>query len=145
MVLSNKLVDLIQRNADPLTRRWMEIVRTHESTPTYHTYDEGELYERAYSVYSQLGRWVSSETTKEEIRDIYTALGERRHKEGFRLSELLQALVITRRVLWSKVLSEGFLDTALDLNQALELSNHVVLFFDRAMVYATQGFESVSS
>jgi hypothetical protein len=145
MVLSNRLVDLIERNADPLTRRWIEIVRTHESTPTYHTYDEGKLYERAFSVYSQLGRWISAETTKEEKKTIYTALGKQRYQEGFRLSEVLQALIITRRVLWSKIQSEGFLDTALDLNQALELSNHIILFFDRAMVYATQGFESASS
>jgi hypothetical protein len=142
MVISRKIVDLLERNAAPLSERWIEIVRTHESTPTYHTYDEEKLYERAYSVYSQLGRWLSAETSKEDVRRVYTALGRQRRQEGFGLSELLQALLITRRVLWFKIESEGLLDTALDLNQALDLHNRTVLFFDRAMVYAAQGYEA---
>lgn len=44
---------------------------------------------------------------------------------------------------WLKVLAEGLLDTVLDLNQALELSNRVVLFFDRAIYYTTVGYEKV--
>lgn len=142
MVLSNKLVDLIERNADQLTRRWIEIVRTHEGTPTYHSYDEKKLYDRAYSVYSQLGKWLSAETSHAEVKRIYTALGEQRCREGFKLSELLEALLVTRQVLWSKVESEGLLDTALDLNQALELNDRTVAFFDRCAVYAAQGFET---
>ncbi len=141
MVLPNRLVELIERNADQLTRRWMEIVRTHECTPTYHTYDEEKLYDRAYSVYSQLGKWLSAETTNEEIKRIYTALGAQRRKEGFKISELLEALLVTRQVLWSKVESEGLLDTALDLNQALGLNDRTVTFFDRCAVYAAQGYE----
>ena len=141
MVLSNRLVQLIERNADKLTRRWIEIVRTHEGTPTYHTYDEDKLYERAFSVYSQLGKWLSAETTNKEVKGIYTALGAQRRKEGFKLSELLEALIVSRQVLWAKVESEGLLDTALDLNQALELSDRTVAFFDRCAVYAAQGYE----
>jgi hypothetical protein len=141
MVLSNRLVQLIERNADKLTRRWIEIVRTHEGTPTYHSYDEDKLYERAFSVYSQLGKWLSAETTNEEVKGIYTALGAQRRKEGFKLSELLEALLVSRQVLWAKVESEGLLDTALDLNQALELNDRTVAFFDRCAVYAAQGYE----
>jgi len=141
MVLSNRLVELIERNADQLTRRWMEVVRTHEGTPTYHTYDEEKLYERAYSVYSQLGKWLSAETTHEEVKRIYTALGAQRCKEGFKISELLEALLVTRQLLWSKIESEGLLDTALDLNQALELSDRTVAFFDRCAIYAARGYE----
>jgi hypothetical protein len=145
MVLSNKLVGLIERNADQLTRRWLDIVRTHENTPTYHTYDEHELYDRAFSVYSQLGRWLSAATTRAEIKRIYTELGRRRRQEGFKISEVLEALLITRQVLWAKVESEGLLDTALDLNQALELNDRTSTFFERCAVYAAQGYESQSA
>jgi len=85
----------------------MELVRKDPATPTYHAYDEAKLYERGFSVYSQFGKWLSAATTTEEIQNIYTALGAQRRKEGFALSELLQALIITRRVLWTKIESEG--------------------------------------
>jgi len=120
----------------------MELVRKHPGTPTYHDYDEAKLYERAFSVYSQFGKWLSASTTTEQIQEIYTALGTQRRKEGFALSELLQALIITRRVLWSRIESDGLLDTALDLNLALQLSNQTILFFDRAMIFAAKGYEA---
>ena len=135
------LLRLVEDNAEELAHRCVELVKSHPGTPTYQGYDEDELYERAYSVYSQLGRWLSADTTKEDVRRIYTALGARRRKEGFALSEVIQALIITRRVLWGKVENAGILDTALDLHLALKLSNHTILFFDRAMLYAAQGYE----
>ncbi len=142
MVLSAKLVELIERNADQLTKRWLDVVQADECTPTYHNYDREKLYERAFSVYSQLGKWLSDDASQDEITKIYTALGAQRRREGFRLSEVLQALILTRRVLWTKVQTDGLLDTALDLNQALQLRSQTVRFFDRAMVCAAQGYES---
>ena len=142
MVLSAKLVELIERNADQLTERWLDAVRTDECTPTYHTYDRERLHGRAFSVYSQLGRWLADDASQDEITRIYTALGVQRHREGFKLSEVLHALILTRRVLWTKVQIDGLLDTALDLNQALQLRNQTIRFFDRAMVCTAQGYES---
>jgi len=140
--VSKNLVELIERNADELTKQWIERVCKHPGTPTYHGYDKTELYNRAFSVYSQLGKWLSTDTTKEDIARIYTAMGKQRRSEGFRLSEVIEALVITRRVLWFKIQSSGLLSTALELNLALDLSNHIILFFDRATIYTAIGYES---
>ncbi len=142
MTVSMTLVELIERDADHLTKRWMEIVRAHEDLPTYQVYDPEKLYERGFRVYSQLGHWLSAETTRDDIKTMYTELGAQRRREGFRLSELLESFIITRRVLWAKIESEGLLDTALDLNQALALNDRALVFFDRAMFYAAQGYES---
>jgi hypothetical protein len=139
--ISNRFVTLIERNADKLSENLIRNLRQHTATPTYHTYDEKELYERAFNVYSNLGKWISRETTKKDIARHYLALGAQRRKEGFALSEVIQALIITRRHIWLKVRSEGFLDSILDLNQAMELNNRVVLFFDRAIYYTTVGYE----
>ena len=136
-----RLITLIENSADELTKKWMAIVRNHPDMPTYRDYDEGKLYERAFSVYSQLGKWLSDETTKEEIQDIYLKLGKQRHEEGFKLSELLLALVITRRVLWIMLPKGDLLEDVSSLYDGLDVTNHTILFFDRAMVYAAQGYE----
>jgi len=145
MVLSAKLVTLIERNADQLSKRFVGLVQSNEHTPTYHRFDQKELYDRAFVVYSQLGKWLSTATTKDEVIRLYAELGARRRREGFALSEVLQALVITKRLLWEKIESEGLLDTALHLNQALELRHLTAQFFDRAMVGAARGYESASA
>ncbi len=136
-----RLVKIIESHADELSRNLLQDLRKRDSTSTFHTYDEKEIYERAFNVYSHLGKWISRETTKDKIAKHYTALGAKRRKEGFALSEIIQALIMTRRHLWLKVLAEGFLDTALDLNQALDLNNRVMLFFDRAIFYTAVGYQ----
>lgn len=144
MILSSKLVELIEHSADQLSRKFVDLVRTHEFTPGYHTFDQKKLYDRAFVVYSQLGKWLSTETTREEVISVYKELGAQRRREGFALSEVMQALIITKRLLWSKIESEGLLDTALDFNQALELRNQTAQFFDRALVSAARGYEAAA-
>jgi len=103
-------------------KNWLNNVQAHPTTPTYHTLDKKKLYQRAFRVYSHLGKWISRETSREDIEKYYTALGKQRRKEGF-------------------ALSEGLLDTVLDHHQALELNNRVVLFFDRAIFFTSLGYE----
>jgi hypothetical protein len=146
MYYTRNLVSLIERNAESLAKRWLDIVRTHPGTPTFHNWDEGQLFTRVYKVYSYLGRSISDHTTREDIEREYIALGRQRFTEGFALSEVIQALIISRRVLWLKVEADGFLDTAMDLHLALDLNNKVVLFFDRAIYFTTIGYgEAVSA
>jgi hypothetical protein len=139
--VSKNLVELIERSADELTHQYLEDVKQHSHLPTYRAFDEKELYKRAYRVYSQLGKWISQETTKEEIKSYWTDLGKQRREEGFPLPEIILSLSMLRRHLWIKVQAEGLLDSALDLYQAMELHNRVITFFDRAVYYAACGYD----
>ena len=140
--VSQKLVELIEKSADELTVNWLNNVKKNAKTPTYGRFNEKDLYQRAYRVYSQLGKWLSRDTSQEEIKSYWTGLGLARRREGFSLSEVIHAIALLRRHLWSKVQSEGLLDSAYDLFQAMELYNQVTLFFDRAVFYAAFGFET---
>jgi len=139
--VSENLVSLIESAADELTRRYLEDVKKNANLPTYRNFDPDELYRRAHRVYSQLGNWLSQETSKDEIKSYWTALGNRRREEGIPLPEIILTLSLLRRHLWLKVQSDGLLDSALDLYQALELNNRVVSFFDKAMYFAACGYE----
>ncbi len=139
--LCRRLLDLIETKADQLTKAWLADVKARPDTQTYHSYDDDELYRRAYSVYSELSQWICEKTTKADIARHYTALGRQRFEEGFALSEVLQALILTRRHLWVLVRHEGLLDTALAMHQALNLSDRTILFFDRAAYYIAVGYE----
>jgi hypothetical protein len=141
---SRKLVDLIERNADELTTSYVLSIQQDRRMPKYQAFNQKEVFHRAYRVYSQLGKWISRETTKDEMRNYWTDLGRQRKKEGFPLSEIVLSLCHIRWVLWEKVQSEGLMDTALDLYQAMDLHHRVVLFFDRAIYYAAVGHEEKS-
>ena len=141
---SRKLVNLIERNADELTASYVLSIQRDQRMPGYQGFDQKEIFKRAYRVYSQLGKWISHETTKEEMRSYWTALGRQRRKEGFPFSEIVLSLCHIRRQLWDKVQAEGLLDTALDLHQAMDLHHRAVLFFDRAIYFAAVGYEERS-
>jgi hypothetical protein len=138
---SRKLVDLIESNAHELTASYVLSIQRDPRMPRYQGFDQKEIFQRAYRVYSQLGRWVSHETTKEEMKNYWTALGRQRKKEGFPFSEIVLSLCHIRGVLWEKVQAEGVLDTVLDLYQAMDLHQRVVLFFDRALYFSAAGYE----
>ncbi|MEN6466167.1 MAG: hypothetical protein ABFD62_13380 [Syntrophaceae bacterium] len=141
--LSINLVRLIERNTDKLTRRVMEDIKKHPGAGTYRNLDEAQLYKRVFEVYHQFNHWMSDETTKEDIERVYRILGKQRQEEGFALSEVIQALIIARRHIWLLVDSESFLDTALDLHNAIDLVNRSILFFDRAIYFTAVGYEKM--
>ncbi len=138
--VSRKLVEIIEKSADELTRAYLQEVKKNPKMPTYRSFPEKEVYDRAYLVYSQLGRWISFELDSEEIKCYWTELGKKRREEGFALPEIFLSLCLLRKELWSKIQSEGLLDNALDLYQALDLYNRIVTFFDRALYYAIIGY-----
>ncbi len=142
MELSQRLVDLVEGNSEKLTQRVIHDLKTHPGTKSYRKYDDAQLYQRTFRVYKNFGKWMSTETTVADIRRDYIVLGKQRRREGFAASEVVQALIIIRRHIWLLVESEGFLDSAFDLRLAIDLINHTVVFFDRAIYYTVVGFES---
>ncbi len=140
-MISERLVRLIENDADILTKNWLHDVRQNPTTPTYQGFPEEKLYQRANFIYSQLGHWISRKTGKGEVRAYYTKLGAERLNEGFALYEVVSAIILLKRHLWLHVLSDGQLSTAFELYQSLELNNRVVLFFDRAVYYTIIGYE----
>jgi len=110
--------------------------------PTYQSFPERQVYDRAYVVFSQLGRWISFELDSDEMKKYWVGLGQERRQEGFALPEVFLALCLIRKQLWDKIQSEGLMDSVLDLYQAMELYNRIVTFFDRALYYAIIGYYS---
>jgi hypothetical protein len=139
-LLTRRFIKMIETRADKVAKLWLKEVRQSRYTPTYHRFNEEELFTRAMAVYERLGYWLSPETQKEEIRYYYLNLGKQRYQEGFGVDEIVMGLILLKRYLWLEVLSEGLTQTNLELYQALELNNQVVLYFDRAIYYTVVGY-----
>jgi len=140
-MISQSLVELIERNADPLARQWLQDVTKNFHTPFSHTFNPDYLYERALNTYKRLGHWLRLETPREESARFYKKYGEDRYREGFPLPELIYSFILFRRHLWLYILHVGFLDSAYELLRALELNNRVILFFDRALYNMALGYD----
>jgi hypothetical protein len=130
-MLVARLVALIEEHADELATSVARKVREDPRTSEYRRFSDEELLDRARDVYANLGRWLE-EAPESEIEREYVALGRARRNEGVALSQVVMALLLTRRNLWQYVEGQGA-DSALELRQQLDLEIIVVRIFDRAI------------
>jgi len=140
-MISQLLVELIEKNADSLATQWLKDVKKNPNTPYYHTFQEEPLFERARTMYKNLSGWLSLSSSKEETARFYREYGEKRFREGFPLPELIYSFILFRRHLWLFIMNSGFYDSAYELLRALELNNRVILFFDRGLHNMALGYE----
>ena len=141
-IISDKLVKLVEDNAERIGQKWCSAVRSHAATPAYHSLSEKECLYQAKSIYRQLGHLLDYETPREELNQSLIGFAENRLDEGLSLSDVIYALILMRRHLWLFAEQEGMGEyDALGLHRALEFNNRVILIFDRAMHIAVQRYE----
>ena len=139
-MLIARLVALIEDHADELTARIIRKLREDPRTVDYRRFDDEELGKRAHNVYANLGRWLE-ETSDKPIEEEYFRLGQTRRSEDIPLSEVVMALLLTRRNLWQFIDSQGA-DSILELRQQLDLELLVVRFYDRAIYHTVRGYHT---
>lgn len=143
-MLSDRLIHLIETHAETLTRNTLNDLRKSHRTPSYHSLEDGAMLDRVYAVYHDLGNWLA-EKTDAKIETWYRGLGARRYREGFALSEVIYALIRTKKNLEDYVRNSGLTDSAVDLHRERELFRRVDYFFDSAIYYTALGYEQESS
>lgn len=141
-MLVGRLVTLIEDHAEELTARIVGTLREDPRTSEYRRFADEELAARARNVYAHLGGWLE-ESSDTAVKEEYFRLGAMRRTEEIPLSQVIMALLLTRRNLWSFVESQGA-DSILELRQQLDLELLVVRFFDRVIYHTVRGYESAS-
>ncbi len=140
-MISQKLIELIEKNADELTKRLMKDLLTREETKHYRELPEDRVYERVHDVYSRLDSWLGGDKAKTNIRKYYTELGAQRYREDIPIHEVMMAFMLIKRHLWLYVVENQIIDSVYELQRVLELNNRVVLFFDRVIFFVAIGYE----
>jgi len=139
--VSHKLVHLIEASAEEMAKAYTRDIRSTIEAPAYRTFNEREVHDRGFRVFSQIGRWISNEISEKDMEAYWTSLGKQRQKEGFSMSEIMIAICLIRRGIWQKMQAEALLEQAGDLYEAMELCGRITHFFERAEYYAVRGFE----
>ena len=91
---------------------------------------------------ARFSAWLGGVREDAEVKDFFSALGRQSRREGVPLSHVLSSLSLVKKHLWEFALSRGMWQKTLDIYMALELDRRIVIFFDRAVFHATQGYEA---
>jgi hypothetical protein len=138
MMFSYRLVRLIESHADALAGGLEE--RAQGQISHFRDIPAHELRERVYEIYRHLGEWLLGKNEL-DIEHRYREIGARRAKQHVPLSEVIQAIVLTKENLWEFLKSEAVMDRAVEIMGELELLQMLEMFFDRAIYYAAVGYE----
>jgi hypothetical protein len=139
-MLSVRLLQMIEDHAGELTRELINDLQSQPRTPHYHGLTYQELHYRTYSVYRNLGHWISQKS-EEPIEANYTELAVRRFAEGVPLEEVVFALTLTKHHLYAYVRTSGLMDSAVELHQERELHSLIESFYDKAIYYTVRAYE----
>ena len=139
-MLAIRLVRLIEKHSDELAASLIERLHHSSRTVDYFRVPDEEMQRDAGAIYRQLGDWLQNKT-ETDIEYHYTQLGSRRAEQGVSISDFVWALVITKENLWRFLQSHAIIDRMFDLYGELELVQMVDQFFDRALYYATVGYQ----
>lgn len=140
MILTYKLVELIESNSDQLANNLVEKVRNSPFLPEYRNVPPVELKERVKGIYSHLGEWLESRK-EEDIAARYTEIGARRAEQDVPLSQLNWTIILTKENLWEYLKRSNVAADLRDLTGELEMLQLLDQFFDRALYFAAVGYE----
>ncbi len=139
-MFSYRLVRLIETHADALAAGLEERVLANSQISHFREIPARELRERVYEIYRHLGEWLLGKNEL-DIEHRYREIGGRRAQQRVPLSEVVQAIVLTKENLWEFLKSEAVMDRAVEIMGELELLQMLEMFFDRAIYYAAVGYE----
>ena len=119
-MFSYRLVRLIESHADALAAGLEERVQTNSQVSHFRDIPPHELRERVYEIYRHLGEWLLGKNEL-NIEHRYREIGMRRARQGVPMSEVIEAIILTKENLWDFLKSEAVMDRAVEIMGELEL------------------------
>lgn len=140
MLLAYKLVRLIETHSEALVAGLLAKVQTSELTRSYHNGPLEDMKARVGEIYSHLGEWLLGKSSF-DIEQRYEEIGARRVHQGVPVSELIWVIILTKENLWEFLQKESVPERPIEAFGELEMLQLLDQFFDRAIYYASVGYE----
>ena len=144
MMLAYRLVRLIETHSDALAAGLLARVQSSELTRSYRNVAPGELEQRVYEIYRHLGDWLLGKSAF-DIEQRYEEIGTRRVHQSVPISELIWVIILTKENLWEFLKKENVMERPVEVFGELEMMQLLDQFFDRAIYYASVGYQRAQS
>ncbi len=139
-MLSNSLVGFVSEHTSYVARLWLADVRSNRTTMRYMRLNPEPLLAECTTALRLLGRWLEGESTEEEIKTFHRNLGARRRSQGVESHEMLSALMLLKKHIWTFARSQGVWERPVDAYRVMELQSRFAVFFDKAAYHLIRGF-----
>ncbi|MGI6395599.1 MAG: hypothetical protein ACOX2F_12885 [bacterium] len=139
-LFSTKPTKFIEDNVDTIIKRWLNIVLQDKATLSFSNHHLEELEQHGRRIIGHLRKWISYETTPEEIGTLFADRGTKLFKMGIPLCEALRAVMLLRTTTIKYVREQLVFDNSFELQILYDLVSKMAMFFDRAHYHITRGY-----
>jgi hypothetical protein len=139
-MIALRLVRLIESHSDELTESLIAKFEASVRTADLRKVPTEELRGRIREILQHLNEWLLTKTGR-DIERHYRGMGERRAAQGVALSDFCWGIILTKEHLWEFLQQQGFMRGPVEMYGELELLRLLDQFFDRALCFATEGYE----
>src|SRR5271157_3644964 len=140
MMLAYRLLRLVENHSEALAAGLFEKTQSSPLLPGYRNVPAGELEQRVYEIYRHLADWLLGKSEL-DVEKRYLEIGAKRARQGVPLSQLIWAIILTKKNLWDFLKWESAMERPPEVFGRLELLELLDQFFDRAIHYAAIGYE----
>src|SRR5579863_8455822 len=140
MMLAYRLLRLVENHSAALAAGLLEKTQNSPLLASYRNVPPGELEQRVYEIYRHLADWLLGKSEL-DVEKRYTEIGAKRARQDVPLSQLIWAIILTKKNLWDFLKREAVLDRPAEISGELEVEELLDEFFDHAIFYAAVGYE----
>ena len=141
MMMLYRLVRLIETHSQALAACLLDQVQDSKLTQNFQqNVPPEELKERVCEIYRHLGEWLMGKDEL-QLEQRYLQIGARRADQRVPMSEVIWVIVLTKDNLWEFIKKESVLERPVEVFGELEMLQLLEQFFDRAIYYASVGYE----
>jgi hypothetical protein len=141
-MLSDQIIHLIEHQSKRLVDQWISSVRENVATPSYHDFDDEDLAVNIREVYRHFGQYIKASHDQKQLANLFIRIGAQRREQRIPLNELVFAIMLARRNLWTFLSEEIMSTSAIDYHKTNEFWHLVMDFFDKNIYYVILGYES---
>lgn len=142
MLLINRFIRLVEDHAESLSLKWVQDIRTNPLTTGYANVSREVLHDMVYTRFRTLGQWVGKREGRDrDIAQAFFEIGVQQADTGIKASEMVYSTMLERDLLWAYILDEGIVTEGIDLNRAIEFSNQLNYFYEKAIYFSLAGYE----
>ncbi len=134
------LAKIIKKNANNITTKLIEAIKTHPRTKYYHNLEPDLLKERVLDICKNFDDWII-DRTEEQMKRIYLNFGRIRYREGVPLEQLIYAIFLTRKYITSILHNMASEENPLKIYQLLEFIEMISTFFEEMVYFISLGYK----
>lgn len=138
-----KYIELMERHAEDIAKRWAKDVRSNPKTTYYKFQDEQKLISQCVKFYHYFAKLFADEKLSQDVLTYFKTYIRETYEWGVPLEEAVFALILMRRNIWIYGEFQAIFTSAIEQLEAIDSLGRAILLFDYAEYEIIKEYEEL--